>query len=106
VPSGASSRHDQWRIVLANPGPTPAKVALQLLTPSGPSKLRGIRTFVVPSLRTFAVPPAYTRAHPLASAVAVATSGTFVASSVSDNFDGSHFAVTAGIAIPGEWVPD
>jgi hypothetical protein len=105
IPSGASSRHDAWRLVLANPGSTPAKVTLRLLTPSGPSKLRAERTFVVRPLRTFAVPPAYTRPHPLASAVALATSGTFVAVSVSDNFDGSHFAVTSGLAIPGAWIP-
>ena len=105
IPSGASSRHDSWRLLLTNPGSTRVSVTLRLLTPSGPSKLRGERTFVVRPLRTFAVPPAYTRIHPLASAVAVATSGTFVAASVSDNFDGSHFAVTAGLAIPSAWIP-
>jgi hypothetical protein len=104
VDSGASSRHDKWRIVLANPGAVPTRVTLRLLTPSGPSKMRGARTFVVPPLRTFAVPPAYTRPHPLASALAVASSGTFVAASVSDNFDRSHFAVTAGVPVPEKWV--
>jgi hypothetical protein len=91
-------------LVLANPGPAPARVALSYLAPDGAEPV----VVTVPGGRTAVVPEAFVEAAPEGGILAIATSGTFVpaAASYSRGREGyATYAVALGVPIPAAWAP-
>ncbi|MGH2635269.1 MAG: DUF5719 family protein [Actinomycetota bacterium] len=91
-------------LVLANPGTTPAEVALSYLGSAPEQQV----IVTVPADRTATVPKEFVEAAPEGAVVAVASSGTFVPAAASSSLGREGFAayaVALGIPIPAEWLP-